>query len=109
MPYATYEQLEDVKDRLQRVWDELNERITFMEASQQGQIDAITVELTTVAGDIVNTQAKLQAEIDALSAANPGVNLSGLQGVADGLDPAVQKLAALAPTPPAPPPPPAAA
>ncbi len=84
--------------------EQLEERMEqFMEASQD-QINALTAELGTVSTDLANATAVLQSELDGLVAANPGVDITALQAAADALDPAVQKLAALAPTPPPVPP-----
>lgn len=77
-----------------------NKRIDALEASEQGQIDAITAELTTVATDLGTAQTTLQTEIDSIVAGNPP-NLDALTAVAASLDPLVQTVAGLVPTPPA--------
>lgn len=78
----------------------LNERITTLEASEQGQIDAITASLSTVKDDLGTAQVKLQSEIDSIVAGNPP-NLDALTAVAASLDPLVQTIGGLTPTPPA--------
>ncbi len=91
----------------------LNERINLM--ATQAEIDALTTALTQVSTDLATTQSdlaasstKLQAEINALSAANPTLDLTALQaaaapidGVVEALDTAAQQIGALVPTPPA--------
>lgn len=79
----------------------INERIDEMEASEQAQVDALTAQIGTVATDLANAGSKIQMEIDALSAANPTVDLTALQAAVAPLDASVQALGALAPTPPA--------
>lgn len=87
------------REQLWRVVEGLNERIDALEASEQGQIDAITAELTTVQTDLGTAQTTLQTEIDSIVQGNPP-NLDALKAVADQLDPLVQTIAGLKPTPP---------
>lgn len=70
--------------------------------ASQSDVDAITAELGSVATDLASTQVTLQAELDALAAANPNVDVTALKAAADALDPSVQKLATLVPDPVAP-------
>ena len=74
--------------------------------SMQADVDALTTAVDKVAVDLATAKTALQAEIDALAAANPAVNLSALQAAVAPLDSAVQALAALKPVPPVPPAPP---
>jgi len=94
MRYVTHEQLE-------RALEEINERIDGM--STQADVDALTTAVDQVATDLGAAKTELQSEIDALSAANPGLNLTALQAAIAPVDSAVQALGALKPTPPAPP------
>jgi hypothetical protein len=80
---------------------ELDRRLKGM-ASQQ-DVDALTTQVGQVATDLAAAKTALQTEIDQLAAANPTVNLAGLQAAVAPLDAAVQSLGALTPTPPAPP------
>lgn len=68
--------------------------------ASQADVDAITAELGQVSTDLVTAQTTLQAEIDALAAANPTVDVTALKAAADELDPAVQKLSGLVPDAP---------
>jgi hypothetical protein len=87
---------------LAAVWRAINS-IEERQTMAQADIDALTAQVTQVATDIAAASAKLQTEIDALAAANPGVNLTALQAAVAPLDAAVVALGGLAPTPPAPP------
>jgi hypothetical protein len=76
----------------------------------QADVDALTAQVDQVTADLTTAQAAIQTEIDALSAANPGVDLTALQAAVAPLDAAVVALGGLTPTPPvAPPAPPAPA
>jgi multidrug resistance efflux pump len=78
--------------------NKINQRISHM--ASQADIDALTAELQNVANDLAQTQTVLQSEIDNLADGNPGLDVSALQQAADALDPAVQKLGSITPTPP---------
>lgn len=67
--------------------------------STQADVDALTAAVNQVSTDVATAQTTLQAEIDKLAAANPALDLSGLTAAVGALDPAVQALDALAPTP----------
>lgn len=69
----------------------------------QADIDALTAEINQVATDVDTAKTQLQAEIDALADANPGLDVSALQAAVAPLDGAVVALGELKPTPPAPP------
>jgi ABC-type transporter Mla subunit MlaD len=90
------------RQEFKRAIQALNERIDGM-ASQQAAIDAITAQLGQVSTDLESARTTLQTEIDNLAAANPGVDVTALQNAAAALDPAVQSLAGLTPTPAEPP------
>jgi hypothetical protein len=75
----------------------------------QADVDALTAQIEQVAQDLIAAQGKLQAEIDALAAANPGVDLTALQAAVAPLDAAVVALGGLAPDAPPEPTPPAPA
>lgn len=68
----------------------------------QADVDAITTEVGNIAAELDSDTAKLQTEIDALSAANPSLDLTALQAAVTPLDAKAQALGALVPTPPAP-------
>lgn len=78
---------------------EFNERLSKM--ATQEEVDAITNQVNQVATDVENARATLQSEIDSLSSANPGVDVSALQAAVAPLDSAVQSLGQIQPTPPA--------
>ena len=89
--------------------EQLDERLEPLERqimSTQAEADAVTAQVTQVSTDLATAKTALQSEIDALSAANPGVDLTALQAAVAPLDAAVVALETLAPTPPAPPAPP---
>lgn len=69
--------------------------------SEQEQVGALETAVTQVATDLAAARTTLQAELDALAAANPGVDLSRLTTAVEALDPAVQALVALKPEAPA--------
>ncbi len=88
-------------DEFERVVDQLRERISLM--ATQADVDAITAQITQVSTDLAAAKTSLQAEIDKLAVANPGVDLSGLQAAVAPLDAAVQAVGGLVPDAPAPP------
>ena len=65
----------------------------------QADVAALTTAVGVVANNLETAKSVLQGEIDALAAANPGLNLTALQAAVAPLDSAVQALAALKPTP----------
>jgi septal ring factor EnvC (AmiA/AmiB activator) len=68
------------------------------EMTTQADVDALTQQVDTIATDLATSQGKLQAEIDALAAANPSLDLTGLQNAVAPLDAAVVALGGLTPT-----------
>jgi hypothetical protein len=92
---------------LAAVWRAIH-NIQEKQKMTQSDVDAITTQVDQVAQDLTAAQVKLQAEIDALAAANPTVDLTALQAAVAPLDAAVLALGGLTPdVPPAPTPPPA--
>lgn len=111
-----HEQHQEITRRfesLERKIQRIESRQDDMEAAEQAAIDQLTTELGVqhtaieqVATDATASQKTLQAEFDSLAAANPGLDLSGLQAAvaANGaaiapLDPAVKALGEIKPTP----------
>lgn len=88
------------QERFERALGEVHERIDGM--ATQADVDALTVAVGQISTDLATAQTELQAEIDSLSAANPGLDLTALQAAVAPVDEAVQQLGALKPTPPAP-------
>lgn len=66
-------------------------------SATQAQIDALTTEANQIATDLATAKSTLQAEIDQLAAANPGVDVTALTAAMAPLDQAVQQLGALTP------------
>lgn len=97
------------RGEFRRALEDLNERMEQMEASGQAAIDALTAQSGQVASDLAAARVTLQAELDALAAANPALNLAGLQAAVSALDPSVQALGALKPDAPGAPPAPTGA
>lgn len=117
------DRLDAIEDRLDNLEDQLQEDEEAMSTfATQADINAVTAALDAVAAtaqqistDTTTAQTTLQTEIDALSAANPGLNVGPLQAAAASLGPIataidghVVALGALKPTvaavvPPAPP------
>lgn len=89
--YVTQEQLD-------RALKTITERINM--SASQSDVDALTAQVTQVAADLGTAQTALQAEIDALAAANPSIDLSALQAAVAPLDGAVIALQGLTPTAP---------
>lgn len=85
---------------LQNAVNKINKRIDKLEASEQGQIDALTSQVTQVSSDLETATQNLQAEIDSLASANPSLDLSALTNAIAPLDEAVNSLNNLKPTPP---------
>ena len=69
----------------------------------QADVDAITTAIGQVETDLKASSDAIQAELDQLAAANPGVDLTALRSAVSGLDPAVQAIGALKPLTPQPP------
>lgn len=69
----------------------------------QADIDALTTKLGELKDTLTADDAGIQAEIDALKAANPAVDVSGLQSAVDALSAQVDATSALVPAPAAPP------
>lgn len=87
--------------------DKLNERMDTM--ATQDDINRLTGEVNQVATDLAASVATVQSELDALQAANPTLDLSGLETAVSTLDTQAQAVGTLAPQPaPAPTPPPPA-
>jgi uncharacterized coiled-coil protein SlyX len=90
----------DHSDDRRGVWQAIHELQEAVMATQ-ADVDALTTQVSTVASDLAKAQADIQAELDALSTANPTVDLTALTAAVAGLDPAVQTLGALKPDAPA--------
>lgn len=84
-----------------REFDSTITRIERQLMSTQADVDALTAQVSQVATDLQTAQTTIQAEIDALAAANPALDLTGLQDALAPIDEAVVKLGATVPTPPA--------
>ena len=84
------------------------QRLERQQMSTQADVDAVTTQAGEIASDLATAKVDLHAEIDALSAANPGLDLTALQAAVSPLDQAAKDLAGLKPTPPPPPPAPPA-
>lgn len=79
------------------------ERIEETMATTQDDINAVTAKLAEVKDTLTSADAGIQAEIDALKAANPTLDLSALQSEVDGLSAQVDATTALVPAPDQPP------
>lgn len=77
---------------------ELNERLTRMST----QFDDLNAAIDQVSGDLTTATTELQAELNALAAANPGIDLSPAIAKVQALDTAVQAVGTLKPDTPAP-------
>jgi phage shock protein A len=86
---------------LERRIANLEQRTEHM--ATQADIDALTQQVDQVASDLQTSTAQVQAEIDALSQANPQLDLSALQAAVTPLDDKVKALGQITPTPPSPP------
>lgn len=87
----------DDHERRLRELERRADQIERDQMSEQEQADALETAVTRVATDLATAQHTLQVELDALAAANTGVDLSKLTTAVAALDPAVQALAALKP------------
>jgi hypothetical protein len=83
---------------LSRRIDTIERQLTHM--ATQEEVDAITTQVSEVATDLATAKTTLQAEIDQLATANPGIDLTGLKEAVAPLDQAAKDLAALAPDAP---------
>src|ERR1035438_7724860 len=86
-------------ERRRRELERRVDRIERTLRSEQEQVSALEAAVAQVATDLATAQTTLQTELDQLVIANPGVDLSKLTSAVGALDPAVQALAALKPTP----------
>lgn len=66
------------------------------------QLAALEAGPTQVATDLATAQSTIQAELNALALANPGIDLSKVTASVTALDTAVQAVGALKPAPAAP-------
>jgi prefoldin subunit 5 len=80
------------------LWHEI-EDLKEAQMATQADVDALTAQIGTVSTDLAKAQTDIQAEIDALSQANPALNLDALTAAVAQLDPAVQALDQVKPTP----------
>jgi flagellin-like hook-associated protein FlgL len=80
---------------LERRDHSIERQLTHM--ATQEEVTAITTEVEKVATDLGTVQSTLQTEINNLAAANPSVDLSGLQTAVAPLDAAVEALGNLQP------------
>jgi hypothetical protein len=78
-------------------------KLEEQQMSTQADVEVLTAAIGTVSADLDAAKVKLQAELDALSTANPALDLSGLQAAIAPLDAVAQGLGALVPAPVAPP------
>ena len=93
---------------LAAAWRAIHE-LQEKQMATQAEVDALTTQAGSIAEDLAKAETVLQTEIDALSAANPGLDLTKLQAAVSPLDQAAKDLAGLKPTPaPAPTPAPPA-
>lgn len=70
-------------------------------ADEQSQIDALTAQANQIGTDLDATQTELQNQINALAAANPQLDFSGLEAAMAPLDAHVLALQQLQPQSPA--------
>jgi hypothetical protein len=94
-------EIHDSPTRDSELWDAIH-RLEEQRMTDQAEVDALTTQVTQVGADLAAAKTTLQQEIDALAAANPGINLSGLQAAVTPLDTAAKALAELKPEPTAP-------
>lgn len=80
------------------------QEIRAMSASNQATADADTAAILKAVADIGDAVTNIQAEIAALEANNPSIDLTGLNAAVAQLQPAVDAVTAIAPPPPPPPP-----
>ena len=83
------------------------QRLERQQVTTQADVDALTTQAGEIASDLATAKTDLQTEIDALSAANPGLDLTALQAAVSPLDQAAKDLAGLKPEPTPGPQPPA--
>ncbi len=93
---------------LRRLWDYVveqtkltTEALLRMENAMatQADIDTLTAKLGELKDHLTSADAGIQAEIDALKAANPAVDVSSLQTAVDALSQQVDATSALVPAP----------
>lgn len=72
-------------------------RMETIMAANQADIDALAVKLGELKDNLTSADAGIQAEIDALKAANPALDLSGVQAAVDALSTQVDATSALVP------------
>jgi hypothetical protein len=81
----------------------LKELIVTTAGNTQADVDALTTAVGQLSDQLTTDVANIDAEIAALQAANPGLDLSNLQAAVTNLTGTVSNVTAIAPTPPAPP------
>ncbi len=82
---------------------ELKELILTTAGNTQADVDALTTAVGQLSAQLTTDVTNIQAEIAALQAANPGLNLANLQAAVGTLTNTVGTVNSIAPTPPAPP------
>jgi prefoldin subunit 5 len=90
-------------NELDDVWaaiDALREEIEQLQEehmSTQADVDADTAAIAQAQNDLATSVATIQAELNALAAQNPSLNISALTGAIATLDPAAKAVGALVP------------
>lgn len=74
-------------------------RLEMEDMANQADIDALATKLGELKDNLTSADEGIQAEIDALQAANPAVDVSGLQAAVDALSQQVDATTALVPAP----------
>lgn len=82
--------------------DKKIKRLEVMAMASQADVDALTAALAQEDSDLNTAVTGIQAEIAALQAANPALDLTALSAQVDATAVAVAAAAALVPAPPAP-------
>lgn len=103
---AVHRQLAQMWEAIRLEADATTTALTEMRKTMatQADIDALTTKLSDMKDHLTSADAGIQAEIDALKAANPAVDVTALQSAVDALSGQVDATAALVPAPVEPPP-----
>jgi cytochrome c556 len=91
--------LKDMQGRLAR-HDRLINKMEKNMATTQADLDALAAALGDLSTKLTSADEGLQAEIDALQAANPSLDLSGVQSALGALSAQVDATAAMVPAAP---------
>ncbi len=90
----------EVLERAVRRLTGRDHRMEKLMAATQADVDAIATKLGDLKTSLTNADAGIQAEIDALKAANPAVDVTALQAAVNDLSGQVDATTALVPAAP---------